>query len=566
MLNGGIPSFKGYEDSYGTPQSGYQPPTGQIPDNYESLNYNFDYELQNVDLDDVLNDGQINIDGRYIPDNYDQLNNDGVYTPGSNDDVEFYNSYFYEESSVNFERQNSNGDYDTPNDGSNVDDYLDNIKYDNENLPEPLYDTYASNLIPGYENNQLEYGPPSRGYSFSDNDVAPYDTDIYSYNGFPMSEINSDIYNYDNMPYGNDQSGIGIDDINHNNNELSENDFNKFQITQISQTTDSYSDMDMTSGTYDFVDDVDSGRAIMDSNYMGQVIDNTIYNGDEYMQSANVPEYNQLNTGYSTTYLRSSSSTGANVDLNAANLDKQSSDLNSLLIESAQLNRYMYAEIDTSNVNTQIGGSTQDGSNGIPINTVDSRFNSIQNTVVSKNNALDVGQNVYGANGQVIGKIYKPSDATRKNNNRHKYSGSSSYSSHSDSVFSDDIHAIGNDIKRAARDAIGNVYNKTKDAYDITKAVGKAIGKAVGNVASDAANGVENAADKIYQGTKDVAEDIGNAASTAADDVKQTANNAYQDTKDVANGMGDVASEAGDGIKQTANNAYQGTKDVLNSV
>ncbi|XP_026806518.1 homeobox protein 2-like [Rhopalosiphum maidis] len=449
MLNGGVPFFKGYEDFYGIPQSGYQPSTGQILDNYESPNYNFDYELQNGDIDDVLNDGQINIDGRYMPDNYDQLNNGGVYTPGSNENVEFYNSYYYEKSSVNFERQNSNGGYDTPNYGSNVDDYLDNIKHDNENLPEPMYDTYASNLIPGYENNQLNNGPPSRGYSFSDNDAVPYDTDINSYNGFPISEINSDKFNYGNMPYGNDQSDIGIDDISPNNNQLSGN---------------------------------------------------------------------------------------------------------------------TYAEIDTSNVNTQIGGSTQDGSNGIPINTVDSRFNSIQNTVVSKNNALNVGQNVYGANGQVIGKIYNPSDATRKNNNRHKYSGSSSYSSHSDSVFSDDIHAIGNDIKRAARDAIGNIYNKTKDAYDITKGVGKAIGNAAGNVASDAANGVKNTADNIYQGSKDVAEDIGNAASTAADDVKQTANNAYQDTNDVMNGMGDVISEAGDGITQTANNAYQGTKDVVNGV
>ncbi|KAE9539694.1 hypothetical protein AGLY_004946 [Aphis glycines] len=552
-------AFKRYDDFYGVSQTGYETLSDQIPDNY---NFGFEYQ----------NDDQINMDDRYIPVNYDTIKyNDGVNTPILNED-EFYNNFYYEKSSINVNNmQSSNGDYDLSNYGSNVDDYYDDNKYDNGNQPEYSYGTYESNVNAVYDNSQMQYGlnqntPLYRGYSLSDNDNRPYDTDIYAYNGVPMS-YNPDVYNYDNrvnIQYGSDQSGIGIDDMNPD--------------TKITPTIDSYSNIDMTSGTsYDSVNGNNKGREIFDS--IGQVNENTAYNGqffNEYIPLGNLPEYNQLNDDYSTTYMSnlqtfetsSSSKTGTNIpdgpyltpqlinsDYNSLpinNLDKQNLDLNGLLIDSTQLNGYLYGEFDASNVNAQVG-LTKDGSNGFSGKTADDLLNPTRNIDLSKNNALDVGQNVYGANGQVIGKIVKPSNDTRKNNNRQKYSGSSSYSSLSDSEFSEDMHAIGHDVKRAARGAVDNIHNKTKDAYDTAKNVGKAVGNAVGN-----------AANNTYQGTKEVAKDVGNAVGNAANAVEQTANNAYQNTKDVANGMEDVASDTADGIKQTAKTAYQGTKDVIN--
>ncbi|KAF0773846.1 Uncharacterized protein FWK35_00003099 [Aphis craccivora] len=555
-------AFKSYDDFYGVPQTGYEALTDQISDDY---NLGFEYQ----------NDDQINMDNRYIPVNYDIVKyNDVVNTPGVNED-EFYNNFNYEKRSVGVNNmQSSNGVYDLSNYGSNVDDYYDDNKYDNGNQPEYSYDTYEANFNAMYENNQMQYGlnqhtPPSSGYSLNDNDNRPYDTNIYPSNGVPMS-YNPDVYNYDNrinIQYGNDQSGIGIDDINPD--------------TKITPTFDSYSNIDMESGTsYDSVNGNNKGREIIDS--LDQVNENTAYNGqtfNKYIQLGNLPEYYQLNDDYSTTYLSnlqtfeasSSSKTGTNIpdgpyltpklinsDYNSLpinNLDKQSSDLNGLLIDSTELNGDLYGKIDASNVNAQVGGLTEDSFNGFPGKTADDLSNPTRNIDLSKNNALDVGQNVYGANGQVIGKIFKPSNDTRKNNNRQKYSGSSSYSSLSDSEFSEDMHAIGHDIERAARDAVDNIYDKTKDAYDTAKNVGKAVGNAVGN-----------AANNVYQGTKEVVKDVGNAVGKAANAVKQTANNAYQNTKNVVNGMEDVASDTADGIKQTAKTAYQGTKDVINGV
>jgi len=549
-------SFNSYDDFYDVPQTVYETPTDQIPDNY-----NFGFEYQNFDQVPMYDSNMLV--------NYGAINNDGVNTPVINED-EFYNKYYYDKSSVNVNNiQSPNWDYDLTNYGSNVDDYYDKNMYDNGNQPEYSYEEYESYLNSMHENSQMHYGlnqntPPSRGYSLSDYENRPYGTDIYPYNGVPIS-YNPDVYNYDNrvdMQYGNDQSGIGIDDMNPD--------------TQITSTIDSYSNIDMISGiSYDSVNGNNKGREIIDS--IGQVNKNTADNGQTFNEY--LPKYNQLNDDYTTTYLSnlnafevsSSSKTETNIpdvpyvtpkfinsDYNSLtdnNLDKQSSDLNYLLIDSTQLNGYLYGKFNTPYIKTQVEGLTEDSSNGFTDKIGDDLLNINRKIDLSKSNALDVGQNVYGTNGQVIGKIFKPSNDTRKNNNLQNFSGSSSYSSHSDSEFSEEMHAIGNDIKRAARNAIDIIYDKTKDAYDNVKNVGKTVGNAVGNAAIN-----------VYQGTKNVTKNVGNAVGNAANAVKQTANNAYQNAKYVANGLEDVASDTKDGIKQTAKTAYQGTKDVINSV
>jgi len=548
-----------------------------------------------MDVIEVLNDGQLNIDDRYISDNYDDVNNDGVNIPLLNENGDVYNNYFYADNSIKTARS-LNGNFDTQNDGNYVDGYFGNVPFDDGNMQEPSFEPYAPNLNARYENSQLQYGlnqnpSPFRGYAYMGNDITPFDTIIYPDISPQMSV--ADLYNYNNIDgIEYDQTKIGIEETSPENIQLSNSDLNTFSSNQISQTTDSFIDTDLTSDHlfYDFVDADNRDLETIDSNYIAQVNENNLYKGQGFngynnMKSINVPEYNQFNGDYTTTYLSnlgtfetSSLNTGtdAAVDVpegpyltpqllnskydlpTSSDLNKQSSDSNSFLVDNVQLNGYLYRKTDTSNDNTQVEGSATVNSNGSPMNVVDNRFKSIQNTVLSKNNVLDVGQNVYGANGQVIGIIYKPSGIV-KTKNRHKYSGSSSYSSINDSEFSDDMHVIGHDIKRAARDAIDNIHDNIKDAYDTTKAVGKAVGNIAGNVASKAADGVGKAADDVeksaktaYQGTKDAAKVVGNAVGKAANDVGETAKTAYQGSKDAVNGIENAVSDAVDDVEGTA--------------
>lgn len=548
-----------------------------------------------MDVIEVLNDGQLNIDDRYISDNYDDVNNDGVNIPLLNENGDVYNNYFYADNSIKTARS-LNGNFDTQNDGNYVDGYFGNVPFDDGNMQEPSFEPYAPNLNARYENSQLQYGlnqnpSPFRGYAYMGNDITPFDTIIYPDISPQMSV--ADLYNYNNIDgIEYDQTKIGIEETSPENIQLSNSDLNTFSSNQISQTTDSFIDTDLTSDHlfYDFVDADNRDLETIDSNYIAQVNENNLYKGQGFngynnMKSINVPEYNQFNGDYTTTYLSnlgtfetSSLNTGtdAAVDVpegpyltpqllnskydlpTSSDLNKQSSDSNSFLVDNVQLNGYLYRKTDTSNDNTQVEGSAAVNSNGSPMNVVDNRFKSIQNTVLSKNNVLDVGQNVYGANGQVIGIIYKPSGIV-KTKNRHKYSGSSSYSSINDSEFSDDMHVIGHDIKRAAREAIDNIHDNIKDAYDTTKAVGKAVGNIAGNVASKAADGVGKAADDVeksaktaYQGTKDAAKVVGNAVGKAANDVGETAKTAYQGSKDAVNGIENAVSDAVDDVEGTA--------------
>ncbi|XP_022183232.1 probable serine/threonine-protein kinase clkA isoform X4 [Myzus persicae] len=560
-LSGGDLGWNSPTDINGSPQPVDQTPTvteysSMDSETYRFLKYdNMGYELQNTDVDEVLNDGQVNMD----------------------------------DSSVNSARS-SDGDYNIQNDGNNVDGYFENIGYDNGNLQVPSYDSYTPNLNAGYENSE-----PLRGNTFTGN--VPYDNNIYPGNI---------LYNYNNIDdIENDQTKTGIDELNPENNQLSRTDFNTFSNTQTSLTTDSYLDTDLSSDrmVYDFVDGDNIGTETIDSNYIGQVNENNVYDGQGFngfnMKSTNVPEYNQLNKlnrDYATTYLgnsrtfeASSSNTGTNADIDSydgpqlfnseynfptssdlhkqsSDLNEQSSDLNNLVIGNVQLEKYLYHTTDTSNVNTLVEGTNEDDSNGFLTNTEDNRLKSIQTAVLIKNNALDVGQNVYGANGQVIGKIYKPSNGTARTNNRHKYSGGSSYSSPSDSELSDDLHAIGHDVKQSAHGAISNVHDHIKDAYNTTKAVGKAVGSIVGNAVSDAVDDVQETAKNAYQGSKDAVKDVGNAVSGAVDDVQDTAKNAYQGSKDAVKDVGNAVNGAVDDVQETAKTAYQGLKNDVNAI
>ncbi|XP_029346719.1 flocculation protein FLO11 [Acyrthosiphon pisum] len=563
---------------------------------YGSSNFDIDYDLRNMDAVEVSNDGQLNMDVRYISDNYDDVNNGGYNMPLLNENGDIYNNYLYADNSVKTVRS-LNSNFDTQNDNNYVDGYIGNVPFDDGNMQEPSYEPYASNLNARYESSQLKYGlnqnpPPFRGYPYMGNDIAPFDTNIYPDTSPQMSVMNSDLYNYNNIDgIEYDQTKIGIDESSPENIQLSMSDLNTFSSTQMSQATDSFIDTDLPSDRliYDFVDADNRDLVTIDSNYIGQVNENNMYNGQglngyNNMQSINVPEYNQFNGDYTSTYLSnlgtfetSSSNTGTDAAVDgpegpyltpqllnskydlphSSDLNKLSSDSNSLIIDNVQFNGYLYGKTDTENVNTQVEGSAAINSIGSPMKAVDNRFKSIQTTVLSKNNELDAVQNVYGANGQVIGRIYKPSGIV-KTKNRNKYSGSSSYSSPNDSEFSDDMHAIGHDIKRAARDAIGNVHDNIKDAYDTTKAVGKAVGNIAGNAASKVADGVSEAADDVeetaktaYQGTKDAAKSVGNAVGEAANDVGETAKTAYQDSKDVVNAIENAVSDASDDVEET---------------
>jgi len=564
-----------------------------------------------MDVVEVLNDGQLNMDDRYISDNYDDVNNDRVNIPLLNENGDVYNNFFYADNSVKTVRS-LNGYFDTQTDGNYVDGYFGNVPFDDGNMQEPSYELYAPNLNARYENSQLQYGlnqntPSFRGYPYMGNDIAPFDTNIYPDISSQTSVKNSNLYNYNNIDgIEYDQTKIGIDETSPENIQLSMSDLNTFSSNQISQTTDSFIDTDLTSDNlvYGFVDARNRDLETIDSNYIGQVNENNVYNGQGFngynnIQTINVPEYNQINGEYTTTYSSnlgtfetSSLNTGTDAAVDgpegpyltpqllnskydlptSSDLNKQSSDSNSFLTDNVQLNGYLYRKTDTLNLNTKVENSAAVNSNGSPMNAVDNRFKSIQTTSLSKNNEFDVGQSVYGANGQVIGLIYKPSSIV-KTKNRHKYSGSSSYSSFNDSEFSDDMHAIGHDIKRAARDAVGNVHDNIKDAYDTTKAVGKAVGNIAGNAASKAADGVGKVADDVektakiaYQGTKDVAKGVGNAVGKAANDVGETAKTAYQDSEDIAKDVGSAVGEAANDVGETAKTANQGSKDVVNSI
>jgi len=303
-------------------------------------------------------------------------------------------------------------------------------------------------------------------------------------------------------------------------------------------------DLDLTSDRV--VYDLDNGKNIDiktgDSNFMGQANENNLFDAQNFnelnMQSINTPEYNQLIGDYpSSVYTETNDDidvslttqplnsefnlyTGGDLNKQSSNLNKQNSDSNNLLMDNVQLNRYLYHKTDTSNVNNLIGGSANDNLNDSSIRAFDNRLKSIQTTVSNKNNAL-VGQNVFNSEGLVIGKIYKPSNGIV----RRKYSDSSSSSSSSDSWFSEDMDIIENDIKRATRDAIGNVLDKTKDAYDIAKALGKTVGNIAKNTTRKAADGVEQAAKTAYNGAKDSVKAVENAVSDATDNIEITADN-----------------------------------------
>ncbi|XP_060875573.1 serine-rich adhesin for platelets-like [Metopolophium dirhodum] len=567
----------------------YPPETSEYLNNQLLQNSVSTFNLQNTATPDQF--GIMPSNSLTMPNGkYDEVKNDGVNIPLLNENGDIYNNYFYGDNSVKTVRS-LNGNFDTQNDDNYNDGYMGIVPFDDGNMQGPSNEPYAPNLNARYENSQLQYGlnqnpPPYRGYPYMGNDITPFDTNIYPDISPQISVMNSDLYNYNNIDgIEYDQTKIGIEETSPENIQLSMSDLDTFSSNQISQTSDSFIDTDLTSDhlVYDSVDADNRDLEIIDSNYMGQVNENNVYRGQGFngynnIQSINVPEYNQFNGDYTTTYLSnlgtyetSSSNTGTDAAVDgpegpyltplllnsnynlptSSDLNKQIADSNSLIVDNVQLNGYLYRKTDTSNVNTQVEGSPAVIANGSPMNDVDNRFESIQTTDLSKNNELGVGQNVYGVSGQVIGRIYKPSGIV-KTKNRHKYSGSSSYSSPNDSEFSDGMHAIGHGIKRAARDAIGNVHDNIKDAYDTTKAVGKAVGNIAGNAASKAADGIEQTAKTPYQGSKDAVKAVKNSVGEAADDVEETAKTAYQGSKDAANDMENAFSDAADDVEETA--------------
>jgi len=519
--------------------------SSMISDTYGSLNYDMGYALPNTDM-------FLNTNDMYVFDNYDYTNIDRVNNPLSNEN-DVHNNYFNERS--------ADVDYGTQNDDNMFNGYFENL---DTTYPS---DSYVPNLNARYENSELQYvlnqnAPSFKASTFTENAFVPYDTNIDRDNAPQMSVTNYNLINYNNIY---DDTNIGIDKSNPEHDQLSRTDFSTFSNTQISPTSDSKAF------------DLDNGGNIdietVDSNYIGQVNENDLYDAQGFnpynMQSISVPEYNQLIEDYT-----SFSNTGTNADIN----DPEGPYLTPQLLNSeynlltgsdsnnqgSNLNK-QNSKTDTSNVNNLIEDSAEYNSNSSPIKAFNNRLKSIQTTVSSKNNTL-VGQNVYGAKGQVIGKIYKPSNSSVKINNRHKYRDSSSYSSSDDSEYSDDMHAIGNDIKRAARDAIGNVHDNIKDAYDTTKAVGKAIGNIVGNATSKATHGIEQLAKTAYDGSKDAVKAVGNATSKAAHGVEQMAKTAYDGSKNAVKDVGNAVGDAVDAVDDTAKTAYHASKNAVNAV
>lgn len=536
--------------------------SSMVSETYGSLNYDMGYELPNTDVG-------LNRDDNYIFDNYDYINIGRVNNPLSNKNGDVYNDYFNERS--------TDGDYGTQNDDNMLNGYFENFGFETSNRQESPYDSYVPNINALYENHELQYvinqnAPSFKGSTSTGNDFVPFDTNMDRDNNPHISVTNSDLYNYNSIY---DDTNIGIDESSPEN-ELSRTDFSTFSNTQISQT--SYSKVS------DLYNDANIDIEKVNSNYIGQVDETDLYNAQGFnqynMQSIGVPGYNQLiedytsfsNTetnadinspegSYLTPQLLNSEYnflTGSDLNKQGSNLNKQNSDSNSLLIGNVEFNKNLNLKTDTSNVNNLIEDSAESNSNSFPIKAFDNRLKSIQTTVSSKNNEL-AGEDVYGAKGQVIGKLYKPSNSSVKINNRHKYSGSSSYSISDDSEFSEDMDAIGNDITRAARDAIGNVKSNIKDAYDTTKAVGKAIGNIVGNAASKAEHGIEKMAKTAYDGSKDAVNAVGNATSKALHGVEQMAKTAYHASKDAVNDVGNA-------IDDTAKTAYHASKDAIIAV
>ncbi|KAL4091328.1 hypothetical protein QTP88_026031 [Uroleucon formosanum] len=492
---------------------------------YGSFNYDSNYELWNMDVVEVSNDEQLNMDDKYISINSDDVNNARVNIPILNENGGDYNNFFYADNSVNTVRS-LDGNFVTKNNENYADGYFGMIGY----MQEPFNEPYAPNLNARYENSQLQFNqnsPPFKGYPYMGNDIEPFDTNSYADISPQIPIMNLDLYNSNNI------GGIKYDQTNIGTDETS--------------------------------------------------LENNLYNGQGFigynnMVPINVPEYNQFTGDYTKPYMSnlgsfetSSSNTrsdaavdgpegpyitpqllNSNYNLPTSNdLNKQSTDLNSLLIDNAQFNGYLYHKIDTSNVNNQVEDFTADNSNVSPMNAVDNRFNSIQTTVLSKSIVLDVGQNVYDANGQVIGIINKPSGIV-KTKNRHTFSGSSSYNSPNDSEFSDDIDAIGQDIKRGARDTISNLHDNIKDVHDTTKAIAKNVGNIAGNAASKAADGIKETTKTAYQDSKDTLKSVGNAVGEAVNDVEETAKTAYQGSKDAENGIENAISDAADDVEETA--------------